>query len=334
MTRVELPEGHADRWGIPTAYEPLDLGSGPRPIPAWSRGAAIRFRWHFGNRPDFILRCRFDPLRFTRDGSPVWRPDQYIIKPGDDGWSRGITTGWRWVAEQDGVAAVHYHSGPISMQTFEETVTDRDGKAVWIEKPDWCAGKPGKRQTQTFEMLATSQQEGYGGRAFDITLDECDIVISGKLTRVPAGTRLRLRGPWHSAAPEGFSEVSYWIDEREEPWCGRGKRRPWHERGGYFGLYVQTSVLLDIFATHLPHIEWVVAEFERDGKVRRSIEPLVPETRMPKGWAPDSCPGHKFLISQYSNWGPQPGDRCRFCNAQRDPAWRYIGPLEQAKLDR
>lgn len=321
--RVVMPEGRDARHSVPRAFTPIDLGEGPRPIPEWARDADIRWRWAFDNRPDYALRCRADPLAFTRDGSPVWRPLIIETKTGSK-----TRPDQAWIAERDGVAEVHYHDGPISMVEFEENVTV-DGKVLWEEAPDWRNGKPGKAVTRKYEMLATTKQEGYGGRHFDITLAACEIRIGGKLTAVPDGTRLRLRGPWHSSPPRGYREVSYLIDDQQS-YHRAGTH--WTRRTLYFGLCLRTEVLLDIMATHLPHIEWAMTEHERG----IGLEPLVPQTGLPKNWwvEPEACPGHDYTLSPYDRPKPRPNDRCKLCGQMRDPSWVYVSDYQRQQNEK
>lgn len=328
----EVPEADRDRlgFGVPYRFEKLDLQAGPRPLPSWARDARINWRWGFSNRPDYLLRCRRDPLAFT-DGA-VWRMFEYQDDRYDAGAKRigRQPKGRGWIAESEGVASCHYHSGTIRMTEFEDTVTDEKGRVVWIEKPDYKAGNMGVPLTRKYSMLATDKQEGYAGRAFEITLAEQTIPIWDAEARrsidtpVAAGTKLKLRGPWHGGAPEGYREVSYQYDKEPYNPCVRPSwRRKWHERLGYFGLLIQPEILLDIFATYLPHVEWARMTTEHKGEDRLTVEPLHPETGLPKEWRldPARCE-HDFMLSNYStNRRPQPSDDCRWCRAKRDPDW-------------
>lgn len=303
------------------SFEPIGLAAGPRSLPDWVRGVHINWMDGYGNSPHLHVRCRRDPLAFSRVGSPVWGPFDCLNHLNEK--CRG------WIAEQDGVAAVHYHSGKVSLTPFQERVgwvgngfdallqdtldgeprVDRTG--CWPDQP----GRPsmGGGIYETRQILATTQQEGYGGRHIDITLK------SGEL--------LRLRGPWHGGAPEGYSEVYYYIDKPEDQRRGRWWR-PWYNRGGYFGLYVKTDLLLDIFATFVPHVPWCsVTTVNRLGETRR-LEPMRPEIGLPKDWhvQPEQCPGHRYGMTSFQN-GPHPGDRCVFCEQRRDPAW--VSPYDK-----
>lgn len=315
--RQDLP------FAAPWKVTPVILKEGPRDLPAWCRGGYIHFNWYYSNSPDYKVRCAYDPLKFATDGTPAWRRFTYV---------EGNKPGVGYIAERDGVASIHYHDGAISLVEFEDTVTDEKGHVVYIEKPDWQAGKAGIPQTRKYSMLATTQQEGYGGRAFTITLAEQEIPIYSRetgtvMTKVEAGTKLRLRGPWHGGAPTGYTETSYWIDKDATQWGSWAAKRKWYERGGYFGLYIKPEILLDILATFEPHVPWAVVTESWRGKDEERLRPLVPETGLPKEWKvhPEQCPGHDYVLSPYSTGRDptRPSDACRLCGEKRDPAWVY-----------
>lgn len=295
-------------------FTPIDLDPGERPLPAWVKDAHINWMEGFGNSPHLHVRCRHDPLAFANFGNPVWE-------------KRGSKT---WIAEHEGVASVHYHNGAVSRQPFIEHAGWIDGKwnhdiqatldgeprfdrdGLWADQPS----KPfmGGGIFETRHMLATTQQEGYAGRHIDITLKN--------------GDNVRLRGPWHGGAPEGYSEVYYYIDRDEDAKQSRRWWKPWYKRGGYFGLHVRTELLLDIFATYQPHVPWGTVTTPIIGGESTRLEPLRPETGLPKGFYldPDQCPGHRFSFNHYQT-GPQPYDRCDFCEVRRDPSW--VSPYER-----
>ena len=280
-------------WNSPATIEAIELPAGPRDLPDWARDAHINWMEPYSNRPALKVRCRTDPLAFSNAGNPVWE------KVGKD----------CWIAERDGVAAVHYHGGQVREVEFQRHLG-------WLEKPGPENKFKGVAKTEAYTMLATPQSEGYAGRHFDVTLKD--------------GQTVRLRGPWHGPSPAGFVEISFDTDEAIAKYGGRpGSRwwRPWHQRGGYFGLYIRPELLLDIFATFLPHVSWC---WTWDKKGRLGLEPLRPETGLPKGWMveADQCPGHRFARSPYGG-KEHPGDRCAFCNQKRDPNW--IAPWERKK---
>lgn len=265
--------------------ERIAMPAGPRKLPAWVRDAHVDFREGWANSPDIKVRCRTDPLAFTDDDAPVWE------RLGKDGW----------IAEHEGVARVHYHSGAVRETEFEEHVR-------WIVPPSRENMWKGEAEKRKYTMLATTKQDGYGGRHFDIVLRD--------------GTPVRLRGPWHGGAPEGFTEVYYDTDEHLAK-NGRFRNRPkWYQQGGFFGLVLRHELLLDIVATYQPHLRWGwVTTRTRDGE-RRVLEPLRPETDLPKGWyvKPSACPGHRFDKNVYGG-EDKPWDRCSLCNQSRDPEW-------------
>lgn len=283
-------------------------------------GGHIDWHWYYGNSPSHKVRCATDPLAFTHSGAPVWRMFTY---------QDGAKPGRGWIAEREGVASCHYHNGAITMEEFEEHVR-------WIMKPSQANNWKGEAETRKYQMLATAQQDGYAGRHFDITLDAQEIPIYSRetgtvMTKVARGTKLRLRGPWHGGAPEGYTETSYWVDADAPKYGTWIKTRPWYARGGYFGLYIKPEILLDILATYEPHVPWAITTETWGGKERIHRSPLVPETGLPKGWHvhPDQCPGHDFIISPHATGRDRthPNDACRFCGIKRRPGWRYISTL-------
>jgi hypothetical protein len=287
-------------------YEPIERTAGPRPLPAWVRDVHINWRHGWMNRPELKVRCRVDPLAFSNSGNPVWEKRE-----------NGM-----WIAEQDGVAAVHYHEGAVR----EDKFTRRIGGEWDISKPQLLDGEPwidtaglwpdqipnakpkmGGFEHETYTMLATTQQQGYAGRHIDVTLKD--------------GSTVRLRGPWHGGAPDGYMEVYYDIDDHIEKYAVQrpGRRRKWHAIGGYFGLYVRTELMIDILSTFQPHVELAWVEQQVGNVVRRSFEPIVPQTGFPKGWfvPVEECPGHQFTV----NWPPEgPNDPCAFCGTRRGEA--------------
>lgn len=270
-----------------TTFEIIERDAGPRDLPAWARDAHINWYDGYGNRPQLKVRCRADPLAFSSFGNPAY----------------DLREGGMWIAEQDGVASVHYHGGALRQTEFERHVR-------WLENPAQTNNWKGEAEIEKYTMLATTQQDGYAGRHFDITLKD--------------GSNVRLRGPWHGGSPDGFMEINYDIDDSIARNAGRVNRwwRPWHARGGYFGLYIRPQVVLDIFSTFLAHIEWCWV-IEPDG--RRSLEPIRPETSMPKGWKVDvtDCPGHQFVKMGDKD---HPWDACAFCERHRD--LDYINPYK------
>lgn len=323
-----VPEADRERlpFAAPWKVEPLELAPGPRKLPSWCRGGHINWHWGYGNSPSYMVRCATNPLAFTHHGAPAWRMFTYQY---------GGKSGRGWIAEREGVASCHYHDGAISMTEFEEHVR-------WLEKPSQANNWKGTAETRKYQMLATAQQDGYAGRHFDITLDAQEIPIYSRetgtvMTKVARGTKLRLRGPWHGGAPEGYTETSYWVDADAPKHGAWIKTRPWYARGGYFGLYIKPEILLDILATYEPHVPWAITTETWGGKERIYRSPLVPETGLPKGWRvhPDQCPGHDFIISQYATGRDRtrPSDSCRFCGTLRQPGWRPVSSITGKPID-
>lgn len=258
------------------------------------------------NRPEIKVRCRTDPLAFAKFGNPAFEQRD----------------GGMWIAEHEGIAEVHYHKGALRETQFTRKIGGEldmtkpqllDGKpwidttGLWADQIPNAKPKMGGTEHETFTMLATTQQDGYSGRHFDITMKD--------------GRDIRLRGPWHGGAPDGYQEVYYYIDDRQEYKCRPGSRhyRTWHDRGGFFGLYVQHEVMIDILSTFQPHLELAWVERIIGKQTYRTVEPLMPETGLPKGiFVPvDECPGHQFSVT-IGSAGPH--DRCAFCELPRSQA--------------
>lgn len=320
MIAYTVPEAERSQlpFGAPYGIEVLNLPEGPRPLPRWATGGHIEWHWPFSNRPSFKVRCAHDPLDFTTSGAPVWRMFE---------WHDGKKKGRGWIAEREGVAACHYHDGTISMQEFEERVR-------WVVNPCQANNWKGEAETRKYQMLATSKQEGYAGRHFDITLAAQHIPIYSRehgtvLTKVEHGTKLRLQGPWHGGAPSGYLETSYWIDD-EKAW--KPKDRKWFESSGYFGLYIKPELLLDIMATYQSHVPWARVTETRGNEDCVRLEPLIPEVGLPKRWLvhPDQCPGHEYVLSPFATGRDRrhPNDSCRFCGTKRQPGWVYVSSFD------
>lgn len=288
-------------------FEPIALVAGPRALPDWVSGAAINWMEGFGNAPELWVRCRRDPLKASNTAK------LYRFTPPD-----------AYIAEQDGVASVHYHSGRVTIQKFTRFLRWTSG--AWNnDLPSLLDGehdferdfygnlstpKMGGAEHEIYTMLATTQQQGYAGRGFNVMMHPDDPHFGGQ--------EIMLRGPWHGGAPDGFVEVNYFIPDpaRDAFWTKRGN--PWWKRGGYFGLYVRAELLLDIMATFVPHVGWCWEE----ASVGRRLRPLRPETGLPKGVyvAPGDCPGHRYGLGSATTQHPY--DQCVFCEQRRNPDWQ------------
>lgn len=118
-----------------------------------------------------------------------------------------------YIAESgDGRAVAHYHDGAIASHEWQGKKAD-----------------------------VTTKQEGYGGRAFELTMED-------------GSTRI-LRGPWHGSPPPGYVDVT-WVDmsrHQQDP-TGYYAKKPWWARNAVFGAVIAYDLLLRIVAKFTPHL--------------------------------------------------------------------------------
>lgn len=237
----------------------IDPGFGPLPIPSWIRDANIRWSFGFGNRPELELCFTQRPLEGV-----VYRR---VALPGGQ-------VAWMGHNPSRDCFSTHWHNGAISLQTFEEHVG-------W-DTPDGKWAKDAKAIKRSYQMLATTQQKGYADRAFDIALEEQELPIDGKPTLVPAGTILRLRGPWHGGTGRNdtVQVVGLVYDEKAQAQARRlGRwRRPWWRQTKIFGYHILLEHYINILATFYPHCP--IARIEDKG--RSWFEPCLPQTGRPR----------------------------------------------------
>lgn len=183
-------------------WENIPLPTGRQALPDWCVGAHVNWRDGVANAPDITVKVRGNVCDWP---GKVW----------------GKEGGGAYIARHiDGRCCVHYHKGGVSL------VKIKDHR---------------KKEFPVVEVMATEQQDGYGGR--NIWLDMSD------------GTEMVLRGPWHGGAPDGYVEV-YCADVTSEYFNREraGKERPWYQRSKTYGLYIAEDLFMRIVATYLPHI--------------------------------------------------------------------------------
>lgn len=253
-------------------------------VPDWLLGVHVNYMDGYSNDPYITFKVSRSPMSTV---SNLWRK-----KKGSEAWFK----------EGDGLCEVHYHKGAVALREFKEF-------KGWAEKPS--ATSPGVAIHETYQMLATTSQAGYGGRHFDLQMAEDSEEFPGE--------RVRLVGPWHGGPMKGYHEVSYilWDEkERTDKWHNR-RRTPWHRRTGFFGATVSTELLVNAFSRFLPHLELYLVE---QGPFI-SIQPADPRTGFPKGFCtPIDCPGHI-----YHSW------RCVLCG-ETDPAWEVEKARQRAEF--
>lgn len=236
-------------------YELVDAGAGPRPLPDWLTGAQVRWSWGYSNRPELEFCFSRSPLAEIR----------YRKEAGSKGWFG--------TNPDSDCFQTHWHGGAVSMVEFERNIG-------W-DTPDGKYAAGAKMLKEPYSMLATTQQEGYAGRHFDVTMADDSPQFPGET--------VRLRGPWHggSGVPGTVPVVGVVWDEaaRAKEQLVRPRfRRGWQGATKSFGYVVREQVIIDALATFLPHlpIARVTSAPDREGKVRQWVEPCLPQTGAPR----------------------------------------------------
>lgn len=184
----------------------VDMPVGPQPIPAWAKGLHVDWMMGYGNPPDLRAKAGENPLdwpgiRWRREG------DLYITQ------------------HPDGRAQFYQHDGAISLQKFKTyRGLDANEQPIYEER----------------EVRATTQQEGFAGRHFEITMED--------------GAPLILRGPWHGKRLPGYRNLTC-VDMSSRYSATYRNGTPWHRRMGCFGLYVTEDLLIRLVARFLPHLQ-------------------------------------------------------------------------------
>lgn len=218
-----------------TDWTMVDIPVGPQPIPSWVTGMAVRWMDGYGNNPTCAIRVTED--------ARTW-PDKVFQQSGD-----------RYLARSgDGRAECYYHSGalrPTKLRRWQRA----DGSFVrgaYISPEIIAAGG----EWGEWEVLATPQEEGFGGSHYEIMLTD--------------GREVVLRGPWHGPCPLGFQELAY-INVNAR-WATRGG--DWTKRGGIGGLLIEDDLFIRLFARFLPHLTLA--------RVGKFLQPVKPEWDAPK----------------------------------------------------
>ena len=246
-------------FGDPATYEWVDLPVGPQPIPDWARGIHIDWMEGYSNPPGLSIKAT-DDLR-TWPGK-VWR-----------------RVGSRFQARSDDGRLEQYgQDGPLALAKVQ-MFKSADGTLRQYARtgPEWAFTKslgfiyPGGKVYGTehgefveVEMLATRQEQGFGGQHVHITLED--------------GTAVVLRGPWHVGSPPGYVEVAYqnvrdrWFDDV------RGKR-PWYRVTMRGGLYITEDLYARLFARFAPE-----CRLARVTDIYTRLEPVRGDWELPKKW--------------------------------------------------
>lgn len=215
-------------------WEDCPLMTGRQTLPDWCLGAHIDWGNGHCGVPSVTLKVRGKVYRWA---------DQRFSKE----------AGGMYIARhEDGRAVVHYHKGALSRVKLLDRRKPGGG---YIEMVADC---------KEVEVLATTQQDGYGGAHYWLTMED--------------GSDLVLRGPWHGGAPPGYVEVSA-FDVSDPLYQGKWSRsRPWYRRGGGPGVYITEDLFMRIVSTFCAHAR--VARVGHSYGAR--LEPYRAEWGMPK----------------------------------------------------
>lgn len=225
---------------------------GPSPlVPGWCKDVRINWMDECANSPDvrFKVTCdarRWDDQRYRRESDHFrsYHPDGRMEQYSQSGHlSLAKVRRWRRASGE----LVNY-PGTDEIGTWNgQTHAFENPKGEWVE----------------VERLCTRQEQGFGGSHYDLKMED--------------GTEVTLRGPWHTSAPKGYTEVAY--VEPHANWRGRYRRpQKWFNMTGMAGLYVRDDVFIAIMSRFAPHIE--LAEVTEYGMT--SIQPLKHEWDAPK----------------------------------------------------
>lgn len=259
--------------GAVSEWTEVNRPVGPQALPAWVRGAHVKWWNGAMNAPTVTLKVvgnvlNWDDKRWSKEGHKT-----YIARSGD------------------GRAVVLYHDGPITKQTAWrlfgddapvtykwsvperkngetwEAAAHREGaehlEKVWHFNEKYPSGKPDQGYRVIVKSLdVTTKQSGFGG--------------DGYLLAMTDGTERMLRGPWHGGAPDAYVEVSA-VDASKtaDKW---ESTRAWHRRGGYGGLYLTEELFLRIIARYCPHVPIMRVEHSYGSR----LEPYRAEWDAPK----------------------------------------------------
>lgn len=234
----------------------IDRPVGPQALPTWIADAHINWMDGYGNSPSVTFKTRGDPSEWE---GKRWRRE---------------SKGDYFAEHEDGRLDHYFHRGQLARRKIEMYVDFAGNPHVYRPlKSGW--------PRRTVDILATTQEDGYAGRAYQITME--------------SGETALLRGPWYGLARPGYMAFSY-VDLnaswRVRPVSNRW-RRPWFEETACFGLYMRVDAWIAALARFCPEIE--LALVKRAGMV--GLEPFKPEWGVPK------CVVHErkrqaFLASQ------------------------------------
>jgi hypothetical protein len=236
-------------------WEEIDRPVGPHPLPAWIRGAHVNWMDGYGNSP------------------------HVSIKTVGEEWPNPVFSqrGTAYVAEHpDGRLQIHFHDGTVGkhkiqvFRSLDGTIRQhRRYGPEWGDQPGLGTILNGVRSGHEpgefveLEMRATTQQDGYAGRHFWLTMDDGEITV--------------LRGPWRGGVPQGWTAITTIDCTKSNPWYVQ-RGLPWWKRGGCFGLELRDDVYIAALSHFLPHLPLARVTYSYGSY----IEPFDPAWGEPK----------------------------------------------------
>jgi hypothetical protein len=224
-------------------WEEVERPIGPQPIPLWCKAVHIDWMMGYGNAPNVLVKTKGED----------W-PDKRFRKEGEC-----------YIAEHpDGRGEMHVHDGKVGLYPVK-AFRRPDGSLHQNRRygPEWPEANPmfktadgivrGHEPGEWVEtpMRATTQQDGYAGRHFWITLDD--------------GEPLVLRGPWHCGAPKGYLSITTVdMDYAEKHGIG-GRRSPWWKNLGCFGTALRVDVYIAVLSRFVPHLPLALVTYNWGG---------------------------------------------------------------------
>jgi len=219
-------------------WREIERPVGPQPLPDWLKDVNVWWGDGYANSPSVSLKVVED--------IHLW-PGKVWTAEGRDYRARHF----------DGRMSQLTHSGALR-PTMLRMFRAEDGSLHEYRTPHT---RPG--EWVEVEGLATTQQEGFGGAHYHLTMAD--------------GSQIVLRGPWATTPPKGYVEVSY-VDVSRYTHSDR----PWHNTGGVGGLFITADLFIRAMSRFAPHLR--LAEITDGSRVR--FECLKPHWRAPKEFIP------------------------------------------------
>jgi hypothetical protein len=231
---------------------------GPQPIPDWCKGVHVNWLEGYGNSPSVTLKVRgcvrdWPDQRFRKEGSyyRAYHPDGRMEQYAHDG-------------KLDWAKVQMFQSADGTLRQERRWGTEwGDQEGLGFIYPNGQRSGPEPGEWVEVDRMATTQQEGFGGRHYHLKMED--------------GSDVVLRGPWMVGAPEGYDEACY-IDVARNDVPPFYSKLPWHQRTATAGLYVTDDLFVRIMSRFAPHLP--LAKVTYSGAT--TLEPMKPEWDAPK----------------------------------------------------